>query len=147
MERTPYLQVARGAGEGRTASRSRTAPIACSAKAYKAKIAALEKRIKQLEDELAKLKVPLDRKSTGIFTNLRLKAEKDKADAKAKEAAETAQKVRQSGHMSQHSGLRSRRNGSAERHCRRSRSRRLQRPPRPATSDLRGFQGATGWVG
>ena len=95
MERTPYLQVARGAGEGRTASRCRTAPIACSAKAYKAKIAALEKRIKQLEDELAKLKAPLDRKSTGIFTNLRLKAEKDKADAKAKEAAETAQKVRQ----------------------------------------------------
>ncbi|CAE7508279.1 eryA [Symbiodinium microadriaticum] len=47
-------------------------------KAYKAKIAALEKRIKQLEDELAKLK-----------------AEKDKADAKAKEAAETAQKERE----------------------------------------------------
>ncbi|CAE7837289.1 eryA [Symbiodinium sp. CCMP2592] len=47
-------------------------------KAYKAKIAALEKRIKQLEDELAKLK-----------------AEKDKAEAKAKEAAETAQKERE----------------------------------------------------
>ncbi|CAE7807052.1 eryA [Symbiodinium sp. CCMP2456] len=47
-------------------------------KAYKTKIAALEKRIKQLEDELAKLK-----------------AEKDKAEAKAKEAAETAQKERE----------------------------------------------------